>query len=291
VSRRWLLLWCCAALVYVFLYAPLVVVTMFSFNAARHGGPWQGFTTEWYVKLLSLDLAAAGLSEGERKDAQEKRLAVKNTLVLATVSATVATVLGTLLGFGLRRYQFPGKHLCSWLLYIPLVVPDIVLAVALLLFFALLREWSVWGLAMLGHTWPEVFTPGLTTMSIAHITFQIPFVAIVVRARLAGLDPAIEEAARDLGANSWQTFWRITLPLMLPGVVAGSMLAFTLSLDDFVVSFFTTGPGATTLPILIYSSVRRGITPDINALSTLLVVASVIGTLGVMLLQRRRQSL
>jgi spermidine/putrescine transport system permease protein len=257
----------------VFLYAPLVVVMTFSFNAARHGGPWQGFTTQWYVKLLSLD-PAAGLSEGERQDAQEKRLAVKNTLVLATVSATVATVLGTLLGYGLRRYQFPGKQLCSWLLYLPVVVPDIVMAVALLLFFALLR----------------IFTPGLLTMSLAHITFQIPFVAIVVRARLAGLDPAIEEAAHDLGANPWQTFGRVTLPLMLPGVVAGGMLAFTLSLDDFVVSFFTTGPGATTVPILIYSSVRRGITPDINALSTLLVVASVLGTLGVMLLQRRRPS-
>jgi spermidine/putrescine transport system permease protein len=129
------------------------------------------------------------------------------------------------------------------------------------------------------------------TMILAHVTFQIPFVAIVVRARLAGLDPAMEEAARDLGANTWQTFWRITWPLMLPGVVAGGLLAFTLSLDDFVVSFFTTGPGATTLPILIYSSVRRGITPDINALSTLLVVASIIGTLGIMLLQRPRQSL
>lgn len=125
-------------------------------------------------------------------------------------------------------------------------------------------------------------------MILAHITFQIPFVAIVVRARLTGLDPAIEEAARDLGANTWQTFWRVTLPLMLPGVVAGGLLAFTLSLDDFVVSFFTTGPGATTLPILIYASVRRGITPDINVLSTLLVVASIIGTLGIALLQRPR---
>ena len=123
---------------------------LFSFNAARHGGPWQGFTTQWYVKLLSLDPAAVGLSEGERKDAQEKRLAGKNTLVLATVSAAVATVLGTLLGYGLRRYQFPGKWVCSWLLYLPVVVPDIVMAVALLLFFALLREWSAWGLAWLG---------------------------------------------------------------------------------------------------------------------------------------------
>ena len=126
-------------------------------------------------------------------------------------------------------------------------------------------------------------------MTIAHITFQIPFVAIVVRSRLVGMDPAIEEAAHDLGASTWQTFWGVTFPLMLPGVLAGAMLAFTLSLDDFVVSFFTTGPGATTLPILIYSSVKRGITPDINALSTLIVLASVVGTIGVTLLQRPRQ--
>ena len=288
MSRRSFPLWVCAALVYVFLYAPLVVVMVYSFNTARHGGPWQGFTTAWYVKLLSVDAAASDLSEGDKKDAQEKRLALKNTLVLATVSATVATVLGTLLGYGLRRYQFPGKTLCAWLLYMPVVVPDIVMAVALLLFFALLREWSEWLWATLGYAGPALFTLGMRTMILAHITFQIPFVAIVVRARLTGLDPAIEEAARDLGANAWQTFWRVTLPLMLPGVVAGGLLAFTLSLDDFVVSFFTTGPGATTLPILIYSSVRRGITPDINVLSTLLVVASIIGTLGIALLQRPR---
>ena len=291
MTRRPLLLWGCAVLLYGFLYAPLVMVMVFSFNAAPHGGPWQGFTTAWYVKLLSLDSAATHLSAGDRKAAQEKRQAVKNTLILATVSATVATVLGTMLGYGLRRYQFPGKRLWSWVLYIPVVVPDIVMAVAMLLFFALLRAWSAWLLAWLGYVQAGIFTLGMTTMILAHITFQIPFVAIVVRARLLGMDPAIEEAAHDLGANTWQTFWRITFPLMVPGVLAGGLLAFTLSLDDFVVSFFTTGPGATTLPILIYSSVRRGITPDINALSTLLVVASVIGTLGITLLQRPRRSL
>jgi spermidine/putrescine transport system permease protein len=130
---------------------------------------------------------------------------------------------------------------------------------------------------------------GMATMIIAHVTFQIPFVAIVVRSRLVGMDPAIEEAAHDLGANAWRTFWHVTLPLMLPGVFAGAMLAFTLSLDDFVVSFFTTGPGATTLPILIYSSVKRGITPDINALSTLIVLASVIGTIGVAMVHQPRK--
>jgi spermidine/putrescine transport system permease protein len=183
-----------------------------------------------------------------------------------------------MLGYGLTRYSFPGKRLFSWLMYIPVVIPDIVMAVALLVFYKYVGEW-------LG-----LFQLGMTTMILAHITFQIPFVAIVVRSRLAGMDPSIEEAAHDLGATSWQTFWHVTFPLTLPGVLAGGMLAFTLSLDDFVVSFFTTGPGATTLPILIYSSVKRGITPDINALSTLIVIVSVIATIGVTLLQRPRPS-
>ena len=135
-----------------------------------------------------------------------------------------------------------------------------------------------------------LFQLGLTTMIVSHVTFQIPFVAIVVRSRLVGMDPAIEEASHDLGATSWQTFRHVTFPLTLPPIVAGAMLAFTLSLDDFVVSFFTTGPGATTLPILIYSSVKRGITPDINALSTLIVLASIVGTFAVALLERPRRT-
>src|SRR6185436_8097210 len=156
------------------------------------------------------------------------------------------------------------------------VVPDIVMAVSLLLFYKVVRD-------ALG-----VFQPGLLTMTLAHITLEIPFVALVVRARLAGLDPALSEASRDLGATGCQTFRHITLPLIWPGILAGGMLAFTLSLDDFVVSFFTSGPGATTLPILIYSSVKRGITPEINALSTWIVLASIVGTVVVTLLQRTR---
>src|SRR6185295_15937820 len=148
----------------------------------------------------------------------------------------------------------------------------------MLMFFSLIRD-------RLG-----LFDLGMTTMIVAHVTFQIPFVAIVIRSRMIGVDPAIEEAARDLGATAFQTFRHVTLPMILPAVVAGAMLAFTLSLDDFVVSFFTTGPGAGTLPILIYSSVKRGITPDINALSTLIVLVSVIGTLAGLFFQRPRRS-
>ncbi|MDB6123627.1 MAG: Ornithine carbamoyltransferase [Pedosphaera sp.] len=251
-----------AALLYLFLYAPLAVVIVYSFNAARFGAGWSGFTTKWYGALWENSLALS---------------ATKNTLLLAVSSTAIATVLGTMLGYGMNRFRFPGKALFGWFLYVPVFIPDIVMAVAMLLFYSLLRKWC------------SLFELGLTTMILAHVTFQIPFVAIVVRSRLVGLDPALEEAAGDLGANEWQTFRHVTLPLILPGIVAGGMLAFTLSLDDFVVSFFTSGPGATTLPILIYSSVKRGITPDINALSTLIVLASIAGTVVVTLLQRTKK--
>ncbi len=256
-------LWLWAAAMFVFLYAPIAVVIAYSFNSARHGGPWQGFTTDWYGKLF---------------DSREKLDAAKNTLILGLSSTAISTVLGTFLGYGLSRYRFPGKRLFSRLMYIPVVIPDIVMAIAMLMFFSLIRD-------RLG-----IFELGMTTMIVAHVTFQIPFVAIVVRARMVGIDPSIEEAARDLGASGTQTFRHVTLPMILPAVVAGAMLAFTLSLDDFVVSFFTTGPGAGTLPILIYSSVKRGITPDINALSTLIVLVSVIGTLAGLYFQRPRRS-
>jgi spermidine/putrescine transport system permease protein len=251
-----------AGVLYAFLYAPLVVVIVYSFNAARFGAGWSGFTLKWYQTLWENSLALS---------------AAKNTLILAVFSTAMATVLGTLLGYGMNRFRFPGKALFGWFLYVPVFIPDIVMAVAMLLFYSWLRKWLSW------------FEPGLVTMILAHVTFQIPFVAIVVRSRLVGLDPALEEAAGDLGANEWQTFRHVTLPLMLPGIVAGGMLAFTLSLDDFVVSFFTSGPGSTTLPILIYSSVKRGLTPDINALSTIIVLASIAGTIMVTWLQRTRK--
>jgi len=251
------------ALLFAFLYAPIAIVVLFSFNAARFGAGWKGFTLEWYSVLFQNKLALE---------------AVRNTLLLAVCSTLVATVLGTMLGYALRRFEFPGRRLLGRLLHVPVFVPDVVMAVSLLLLFKLAREWF------------GIFELGLTTMALAHVTFQIPFVAIVVRSRMAGLDPSLEEAAHDLGATAGQAFRHVTLPLMMPGVLAGAMLAFTLSLDDFVVSFFTSGPGATTLPVLIYSSVKRGVTPDINALSTFIIALSALATVGVTLLQRRREA-
>ena len=233
---------------FLFLYTPIIVVILFSFNASPHGATWTGFTTAWYAKLAQNP---------------EVLHALKNTLWLGCISTIASTFLGTLLGVGLHRYSFWGKRWISESLFFPVAIPDIIMAVALMLFYGMIRQ--ICGL----------FELGLTTMTLGHITFQIPFVAIAVRARLTGLDPCLEEAARDLGASSAQVFWRVYLPLVMPGILAGALMAFTLSLDDFIVSFFTTGPGATTLPIYIYSSVKRGITPEINVVSTLMITASI----------------
>jgi spermidine/putrescine transport system permease protein len=249
-----------AALLYGFLYLPLAVVVVFSFNVAQHGLAWQGWTLDWYRRLLADDVALA---------------AARTTLVLGVASTALSVVLGTALALGLHRLGPRARQRAQRLLQVPIFIPDIVMAAAMLLFYALARRW-------LG-----LFELGLGTMILAHVTFQVPFVTLVVGARLAGLDPALEEAARDLGATPGRAFRHVTLPLILPGVLAAAMLAFTLSLDDFVVSFFTSGPGTTTLPILIYSSVKRGLTPEINALATVLVLGSLLATLGAVLLRRR----
>lgn len=237
---------------YIFLYLPLAVIAFQSLNASRYGGDWAGFTTGWYADALRDDRIVT---------------AAMNTLIVAACSTSIATFLGTLLGYGLVRHPFKGRRLLSRLLWVPLAVPDIVLAVSLLLFYSLLREWS------------GFFQLGLAATIVGHVTFQIPFVAMVVRARLAGFDPAIEEAAADLGASRFQRIWHITLPLLRPGLMAGALLAFALSLDDFVVSFFTSGPGSTTLPVYIYSAVKRGVTAEIHAVSTLLIAAAIMGTI------------
>ena len=249
-----------SACLYLFLYLPLMVVALASVNAARFGTQWKGFTLDWYRAAFGNEQVLAAL---------------QNTLVLGLVSAGIATVIGTLLGYGLARHEFAGKKLVQRAMLFPMAVPDIVMATALLSFYAVMRGWTGFG------------NLGLGTMIVAHVTFQIPFVAMVVRARLRGLDAAVEEAAADLGATRWQRVWHVTIPMLRPGIVAGALLAFTLSLDDFVVSFFTSGPGATTVPIYIYSSVKRGVTGEVHALSTVLILAAVVGTVVVGLMGRK----
>lgn len=239
--------------IYGFLYLPLLMIGLYSFNRARYGLAWTGFTLQWYQQLLQNDQVLS---------------ATRNTLILAVVSTAISTLLGTMLGYGLHRYRFPGKGLVSGAILIPVVIPDIVMAITLLLFYKLVRE-------TLGG-----FELGLGTMILAHVTFQVAFVAIVIRGRLLTLDLDLEEAARDLYANGWQTLWYVLLPMLRPALTSAALLAFTLSIDDFVISFFTSGPQSTTLPILIYSAARRGVSPEINALSTLIIGVTLVVAIG-----------
>lgn len=234
-----------------FLYLPLIGVAVFSVNSARRGLVWEGFTLDWYLKLFHNEWILG---------------TAWNTLVLAVVSTVVATVLGTILAIGFDRFPWPRRAnaVLDTVLHIPVVIPDIILAASLVVAFGLLRYISA------------IFEPGLINMIIGHITFQISFVALVVRSRLTALGRGVEEAARDLFASNWYLLRRVILPLLLPGIVAGAMLAFTLSLDDFVISFFTAGPESQTLPLFIFAAVRRGVTPQIHALSTLVMLITVI---------------
>ncbi len=240
---------------YLFLYAPILILVIFSFNSSRFVTAWEGFSLRWYGELFRNEAMAAAL---------------RNSLIVAVASTLISTVFGTMVSLAMERHQFFGKLAFDALLYLPIIIPDIAMAVMLLLFFVMAQ-----------------FKLSLITIIISHVAFNISFVAIVVRARLVGFDRSLEEAAQDLGANELQTFWHVTLPLLMPGILAGALLAFTLSLDDFVITFFTAGVGSTTLPLRIYSMVKLGITPEINAISTLLLLVSMSLVLLSMFLQRK----
>ena len=229
--------------VLLFLYAPVITLVVFSFNASEHSAVWRGFTLDWYAKLIgNRDLWRACL----------------NSLIVAGFSTIIATVIGTMAALAIERYRFPLRGVFTRVIFLPIIIPDIVMGIALLMFYA------------------QAHIPlGIVSIIIAHVAFNISYVTIIVRARLQGFDWSMEEAALDLGANEWRTFWAITLPLIAPGVVGGALLAFTLSIDDFIISFFTAGVGYTTLPVHIYSKLKFGITPEINAISTLLLFNSI----------------
>ena len=245
-----------------FLYLPLLAVSFFSVNATKYGLVWRGFTLDWYVKLFDNHMIVE---------------AAWNTLLLAVISTVIATVLGTVLAIGLDRFPWSRRtgNALDLILYLPVVIPDIIMAAALVVAFGILRAVCT------------AFEPGLFNMIIGHVTFQVAFVALVVRSRLAALGSELEEAARDLYASNRYVLLHVTLPLLLPGIVAGAMLAFTLSLDDFVISFFTFGPESQTLPIFIFAAVRRGVTPEIHALSTLVVLVTVILVIGLERMTRK----
>lgn len=236
--NRWLSAFAVAT--YGFLFAPIVVLIAFSFNDSRRTFVWKGFTLDWYPRLLGND---------------DLLSALWITLQVAAVAVVASTLLGSLLGLGLARLRFRGSGATETLLLLPMVTPEILMGISLLIFFFQLFG----GIGSIGQ------------ISIAHVTFCISYVAVTVRARASGMDPRLEEAARDLGASAWGAFRYVTVPLILPAVLAGAMLAFALSVDDLVVTSFNAGVGSTTLPIFIYSSIKFGVTPQINAISTIIV--------------------
>lgn len=246
MPKRSIRLWAAALAVYAFLYAPLVVVVLYSFNDSKLNAEWVGFTLDWY-RILFADEAML--------------TAAYNSFVIAVVASLAATVLGTLAGLAMHKFRL---RVLPFLVLTPLAVPDVLTGVSLLVLFVLLN-----------------ISLGMTSVILAHVAFCISYVAIVVRSRLAGMDESLTEAARDLGATPWQSFRLITLPLIAPGVLAGALLAFTMSIDDFVITFFTAGAGTTTLPLQIYSMIKVVVTPEINAISTLLMLLTLLIIAGV----------
>ena len=252
-GRTWLL---GASLInLLFLYAPIAVLILFSFNASRLSATWQGWTLEWYRRLAEDEALLAS---------------VKNSLLVGIVSTTVATTLGVGTALGMERLSFRRRRIVEGTMLLPLIIPEIMMGVALMLFFVLIK-----------------LPLSLTTVVIGHATFNLPVVMMIVRARLRKLDPSLEEAARDLGATSWQAFRRITWPLLMPAVLGAVLMAFTFSLDDFIVTFFTAGAGSTTLPLRVYSMVKSGVSPVINALSAVMVLIS-MALIGMSLALQRR---
>lgn len=246
LRRHYNLLWIISLVVYAFLYIPLVVVVVYSFNDSRLNAEWVGFTLEWYKKLFS-DI--------------EMLQAAGNSLLIALIASAMATLLGTMAGIAMHRYK---PKFLPLMVFTPVAMPEILLGVSLLLFFNIAIK-PILSLEL-----------GIWSVIVAHITFSIGFVAIVVRARLAGMDESLFEAARDLGATPWETFRLITFPLILPGIIAGALMAFTLSIDDFVITFFTKGTGIPILPIQIYTMIKTAVTPEVNAISTLLMLLTLV---------------
>jgi len=260
-GRRWPFRLVLAA-VLLFLHLPLAVLVVFSFNDSRRITRWQGFTTDWYRRVA--------------EDA-ELLAALGNSLVIAGLATAISLVLGTLAALAIWRFRFPGRSLFSSGFSLPILIPEIVLGVAFLVFFARVLPWPP------GVAWPLSLGP----IVIAHVSFCFPFVAVIVRARLESFNREEEEAARDLGAGTWQALWDVVVPHLRPSLLAGGLLAFTLSLDDFVITFFTAGPDTVTFPVKVYSMVRFSVTPKVNAISTLLLLLTVLLTFVALRLQAR----
>lgn len=250
--------------VFFFLYAPLIALVAFSFNDSKRNIVWRGFTLEYYQKLFRND---------------DLMIAFANSLTIALAATLISLVIGALAAVLMWRYRFMGKTAVEGAFTLPLVVPEICMGVAMLLFFTRVMPWPNY------LPWPF----SLGSIIIAHVSFCFPFVALVVRARLASFNKEQEEAARDLGANDWQAFRDVLLPHMRPALIAGGLLAFTLSLDDFVITFFTSGPDTITFPVKVYSMLRFSVTPEVNAASTMLILLTIVLMAFMMVMQGRAQ--
>ena len=255
-----------AALVYLFFYAPILLLIFYSFSDDDLVGRWGGFTLDWYRAFGQNDEVQSALSVSIR---------------VALISTVVSVVLGTMAALALERYRFRGNRIFDALLYLPVIVPDVTMAVMMLLFFT-------WSIDLVNTSFGLSLGKGISTVALSHIAFSISFVSIVVRARLAGMTQTLEEAAQDLYASQWQAFRHVTLPLIMPGVIGGGLLALTLSLDDVVITQFAAGPGSTTLPVYVFGLIRRGVSPLINAVSVVMLAASVLLVLLSLLAQRAR---
>jgi len=270
-------LWLNPIFSYFFLWAPILILVLFSFNDSKSVASFSGFTLKWYGNILNNVVGAESAFSTELMLS-----AFRNSLFVGMAATAISTVLGTMIALSMARGRFPGKRWLDGLLFLPVVIPEITQAISLAIFFKVAFDW-------IGTLTGERIFPGFHTIIMAHVTFNISYVAIVVRARLADMNPRLEEAARDLGANPWQTFWRVTFPLILPGIIAGALLAFTLSLDDFVITFFTSGVGTTTLPVFVYGLLKLTVTPEVNAISTIMMVLSTL-LIGISLAMQGRSA-
>ena len=243
-----------AWLVYAFFYAPIVLLVVFSFSDDRNVGRWGGFTLSWYEQFI---------------DHSQLQNSLWVSIRVALLSTVISVVLGTLAALALERFRFRGQRVFDALLYLPIIIPDVTMAVMMLLFFSE-------GIRIAELLFGLDLTKGFTTITISHIAFNISFVSVVVRARLSGMNEQLEEAALDLYANRWRSFRYVTLPQIAPGIAGGALLALTLSLDDVVVTQFASGPGSTTLPVFVFGMIRRGVTPLINAVSVIMLAASIV---------------
>jgi len=242
-------------LMIVFLYLPIAILILYSFNESRINAVWSGFTWKWYISLF------------ENRQVMQ---ALSNSLSIGLISSVLATVLGTAASVAIKHYSLRWQNIINGMIYLPIVIPEIMLGLALLILFS---QFHV--------------DLGKSTLIMAHTTFSIPFVMVIISARLADMGKELEEASQDLGATPWQTLRYVILPLIMPGIVAGFLMSFTLSLDDFIISFFVAGPNSTTLPLYIYGLVKRGVSPEVNALSTLLIASTVLLVIVAELFRRK----